>query len=185
MTDEKGVLEDYIKKGLEKGFNIKYIKDILKQHGHKNHHVETAANNIMGLKYPDELKPHLDKSKNVKLKPKFDYSFLMYIFAILLIITVSLVGITYFLNQNEVKKAKTELEEIREIGADITNLQTTMKTQLELIKAKDLTIEEKEKIIEEQILIVEQISENFEKQKIKINSLILDIMNRMIGRFGE
>ena len=39
----------------------------------------------------------------------------------------------------EIDEAKTELEEIEELGVDIDDLSASMKTQLELIKEKDLT----------------------------------------------
>ncbi|TKJ17483.1 hypothetical protein CEE44_03030 [Candidatus Woesearchaeota archaeon B3_Woes] len=182
MEEEKSVVEDYIKKGLEKGFNIKYIKEVLIKHGHSSSNVETAANNIIGLRYPEKLKPHLDEVRTEKQKtksPKWLYALI-----IILILISGFFVVNYLLNRSEVGKVQSQLDEIENIGVDIDDLSTTMKTQMALIKEKDLTIDEKEKIIEDQIKTIEKINDKIQEQKTKLNSLLLDIMNRMIGRMS-
>ncbi len=184
MEEEKrGVLEDYIKKGLERGFNIGYIKETLIKHGHNPEKVDTAANNIAGMKYPKELKPHIEESMGYSSsRPK--YSALLILTVIILLIICSFFAVNYFKGRSRVNAVQSELDEIEELGVSIDDLSITMKTQLKLLKEKDLTIEEKEKIIEEQIEVIEEINGKFEIQKKKINNVLLDIMNRMIGRMS-
>ncbi len=180
--EEKGALENYIKKGLEKGFNIKYIKEVLIKHGHNPDDVETATNNIAGLKYPEELKPHLEEEGIYRQKPKSPVW--LYVLVVVLFVIISLFTVNYFLDRSNIEKAQSQLEEIQEIGISVDDLSTTIKTQLALIKEKDLTIDEKAKIIEDQIDLIEEAQGKIEQQRVKINDLILDIMNRMIGRMS-
>lgn len=182
MEEEKSVVEDYIKNGLEKGFNIKYIKEVLIKHGHSPDNVEKASNNIMGLKYPDKLKPHLDEVKTETQKPKSSKA--LYALIVILILISGFFVVNYLLNRSEVGKVQSQLDEIKDIGVDIDDLSATMKTQMALLKEKDLTIDEKEEIIEDQIKTIEEINNKIEEQKTKLNSLILDIINRMIGRMS-
>ena len=182
MEEEKGMLEDYIKNGLEKGFNIKYIKEVLIKHGHSPDNVETATNNIMGLKYPEKLKPHLEEVKSKKQRSR--YPVVLYVLIIILFVISIFFVVDYFLNRSEMVKAQSQLEEIEKIGVSIDDLSATMKIQLALIKEKDLTIGEKEKIIEDQIKTIEEIKNKIENQQTKLKALILDIMNRMIGRMS-
>jgi len=177
-------LEDYIKKGLERGFNVNYIREVLVQHGHHHIKVETAVSNIMGLRYPEELKPHLEESRKHGKKSKLIILSLS-VFVVILLLVTSFLVINYLLSKQEVEKAQTELEEVRALGVNIDDLSETMRTQLALVKEKDLTIEEKEEIIQEQIDLIEQINSNIEEQRRKINEIMLDIMNRMIGRMSE
>lgn len=184
MGDDLNVLEDYIKKGLERGFNLNYIKDILIQHGHNPEKVETAANNVMGLKYPEKLKPHIDEVSGRSGKmPAVTY--FLYGVVFILLILVGLFAYGYMSNRSQVMQAKSELEEVQQLGVNIDDLSASVKAQLELVKQKDLTIEEKQKIINEQINTIEEINNKMEIQRQKLRDILLDLMNRMIGRFGE
>lgn len=182
MEEEKGILEDYIKNGLERGFNIKYIKEVLIKHGHSTDNVEKASNNIMGLKYPEKLKSHLEEVKGEKQRSR--YPVMLYVLVIILFVITIFFVVDYSLNRSEMVKAQSQLEEIEKIGISIDDLSATMKIQLALIKEKDLTIEEKEKIIEDQIKTIEEIKNKIDDQQTKLKALILDIMNRMIGRMS-
>jgi DNA-binding transcriptional MerR regulator len=181
MADDTAVLEDYIKKGLEKGFNISYIKDVLIQHGHSTNKVETAANNIKGLKYPEKFRPQIEEES----ENRRSYPWLLTSFVILLLLLISFFAYNYFANQEKVVKVESKLDEIQALGVSIDDLSKTMATQMQLIKDKDLTIEEKQNIIEDQIETIEEINKKITQQRSKLNELILDIMNRMIGRMGE
>jgi|GEM_PF-3686085 len=183
MAEDTSILEDYMKKGLEKGFNINYIKNTLIQHGHSPKKVETAANNIGGLRYPEKLKPHLEDAGLVKKSSRA--SMMLTIVLIALIISLGFIAVDYFVNKSKVQKAESKLDEIKELGVNIDDLSATMKNQLNLLKEKDLSIEEKEKIIEEQIKTIENINTKIENQRLKVNELLLEIMNRMIGRMSE
>jgi hypothetical protein len=185
MDEEKGPLEDYIKKGLEKGFNINYIKETLTKHGHNTEKVETASNNIMGMKYPDELKPHLDEVSVENIPSTTKSSTLLKVLLIILIIITATFTVNFLMNRTKIVKVQSQLDEIKELGVNIDDLSTEMKTQMNLIKEKDLTIQEKEQIIEDQIGTIEQINTKIELQRSKLKELLLDIMNRMIGRMGE
>jgi uncharacterized protein HemX len=185
MEETKGVLENYIKKGLEKGFNINYIKDTLKKHGHSDVNIDGASNNVMGMKYPDELKPHLDEVKQETVSYSSKKPIWLYALIIVLILIAGFLSVNYMINKNQAKDVQTQIEEIEELGVDIDDLSAEMKTQLTLIKEKDLTIEEKEKIIEEQIETIDEINNKIEAQQTKLKSILLDIMNRMIGRMSE
>jgi len=182
MEEEKGVLEEYIKKGLEKGFNIGYIKETLANHGHDKNRIETASNNIIGLKYPEKLKPHLEEvsSKPVKKKSKF-----WPILAIILLIIVGLFVADFVINRTKVIRVKSQLNEVEELGIDIDELSSTIKLQLNQIKEKDLTIDEKERIIQDQIGLIDEINDKIELQRVKLREIFLDIMNRMIGMISE
>jgi DNA-binding transcriptional MerR regulator len=185
MEETKGILENYIKKGLEKGFNINYIKDTLKKHGHSDVNIDGAANNVMGMKYPDELKPHLEEVRQETVSYSSKKPIWLYVIIIILILIAGFFAVNYIINQNQASKVQTQIEEIEELGLDIDDLSSAVKTQLDLVKEKDLTIEEKEKIIEEQIDTMEEINNKIEAQQTKLKSLLLDIMNRMIGRMSE
>ena len=184
MEEKTGVLEDYLKKGLEKGFNINYIKRILINHGHSDESVETAANNILGLKYPEKLKPHLDEEKGSS-RGKSKYSFILNAFVIILILLVGFFAFNYFSNRDTMGEVKSQLEEIKELGVGIDDLSGTIRTQSTLLKEKDLTLDEKENIINDQLKLIDQIDTKIDEQRTKLNALILDIMNRMIGRMSE
>jgi DNA-binding transcriptional MerR regulator len=181
MADDIPILEDYIKKGLERGFNLNYIKDILTERGHSKVKVDTAANNVAGLKYPEKLKPHLEDVGAVR-QP--NYSWILTAFVVILILVVGFFTYNYFATRERVQHAESKLDEIKALGLSIDDLSETMKTQLELMKEKDLTIDEKEKIIEDQIKTIDEINTKIEEQRTKVNELILDIMNRMIGRMS-
>ena len=182
MKDEKsGVIEDYIKKGLEKGFNIGYIKETLVKHGHDSDRVETAANNVKGLKVPDQIKPHIEE----ETKPKQKYPVFLTIFVIILLVALGFFIVNYFSNISKVEKVQSQLEEVQELGVTIDDLSTTLKTQSNLLKQKDLTIEEKEKIIEDQVDLIDEVNEKIETQRLKLNEIILDLLNRMISRMTE
>ena len=183
MTEEKGALEEYIKKGLERGFNINYIKETLVKHGHSKGQVETSANNIMGLKYPEKLKPHLEEESGSSKRPK--YKFVVIILIIIILLITSIFVYSYISNRTNITMVKSKLAEIQELGGDIDDLSSELKTQTELIKEKDLTIEEKEKIIEDQIKLIDEINGKIETQRTRLKQLLLDIMNRMIGRMSE
>jgi hypothetical protein len=185
MEETKSVLENYIKKGLEKGFNINYIKDTLKKHGHSDVNIEGASNNVMGMKYPEELKPHLNEVKQEKVSYSPKKPIGLYALVIILILITCFFTVNYIINKNQSKDVQTQIDEIEELGVDIDDLSSEMKTQLALIKEKDLTIEEKEKLIEEQIETIEKINNKIESQQTKLKNILLDIMNRMIGRMSE
>jgi|TARA_B100002003_G_C14011379_1_gene488004 hypothetical protein len=182
MDEEKGsVIEDYIKKGLEKGFSMGYIKETLVKHGHDSEKVEISANNVSGLKVPEELKEHVEEVKVSKQK----YPVLLTVFVVILLLVLSFFIINYFTNSVKVEKVQSQLDEVQELGVSIDDLSTTMKTQASLIKEKDLTLDEKEKIIEDQIKLIDDINGKIKTQRTKINAILLDIMNRMIGRMSE
>jgi len=183
MVEDTSILEDYMKKGLEKGFNINYIKNTLIQHGHSPKKVETAANNLGGLRYPEKLKPHFEEAGLAKKGSKS--SVILTIILVALIVSLAFITTNYFVNKSKVQKAESKLDEIKQLGVNIDDLSATMKNQLNLLKEKDLSIEEKQKIIEEQIKTIEDINTKIESQRKKVNELLLDIMNRMIGRMSE
>lgn len=182
MVDDTSVLEDYIKKGLEKGFNINYLKEVLIERGHPKSKVDVAASNISGLKYPEKLRPHLEEASS---KPRMNKSWLLTAFVIVLLVIIAFFAYNYFSDRAKVANVESKLDEIKELGLSIDDLSTTMKTQLDLMKEKDLTIEEKEKIVSEQIKTIDEINGKIKEQRTKLNELILDIMNRMIGRMSE
>ena len=182
MNEEKtGVLEDYIKRGLEKGFSISYIKETLVKHGHDSEKVDIAANNISGLRVPEQIKPHIEANNTKKQK----YPVLLTVFVVILLLILGIFIINYFTNSVKVEKVQSQLDEVKELGVSIDDLSTTMKTQASLIKEKDLTLNEKEKIIEDQIKLIDEINDKIKTQRTKINEILLDIMNRMIGRMSE
>ncbi|MCK4522143.1 MAG: hypothetical protein KAU20_06210 [Nanoarchaeota archaeon] len=174
------VVVNYMKRGLEKGFNLNYIKDILIKNGHSEEDVESAADMVLGLKQPESLKPHLDEVKGDVKKPI--YPVIMGIAIILLLIAGSFFAFSYFSNKRKVADVQTQLEEVRALGINIDDLQDEIKTQLALIKEKDLTIDEKERILGEQIRNIEELTGKIDEQRVKLNSIILDLLNRMISR---
>ena len=179
--DGSGVIEDYIKKGLEKGFSMSYIKETLVKHGHSSDKVETAANNVSGLKVPEKLKEHVEEVRVVKQK----YPVLLTVFVIILLLVLSFFIVNYFVNISKVEKVQSQLDEVQELGVSIDDLSSTMKTQASLIKEQDLTLDEKEKIIADQIELIDDINAKIKTQRTKLNEILLDIMNRMIGRMSE
>jgi len=181
MDEKTGVLEEYLKKGLEKGFNVGYIKETLIRHGHDSESVETAANNVKGLKVPEQLKDHVEEEPVRKSKTPI----ILYALIIILLLITSFFVVNYFINKSKVEEVKSELEEVQELGIDIDDLSDAIKTQSDLIKQKDLTIDEKEKIIEDQIKLIDEINDKIETQRTKLKEILLDIMNRMIGRMSE
>jgi uncharacterized coiled-coil protein SlyX len=182
MVEDTSVLEDYIKKGLERGFNLSYIKQVLIDHGHSGSKVDTAASNVSGLRFPEKLRPHLEDEGAVR--PKFNYNILLTVFVVILLLIVAFFTYSYFANRTKVQHVESKLDEIKALGVSIDDLSDTMKTQLELVKEKDLTIDEKEKIISDQIKTIDEINKKIQEQRSKVNELILDIMNRMIGRMS-
>jgi hypothetical protein len=182
-NEEKvGIIEDYIKKGLEKGFSLSYIKETLIKHGHSSAKVEVAANNVSGLKVPEEIKSHLNQNDDSK---KQRYPILLTVFVVILLLVLSFFIVNYFTGKVKVEKVQSQLDEVKELGVNIDDLSSTMKTQASLIKEKDLTLDEKEKIIDDQIKLIDEINDKIKTQRSKINEILLDIMNRMIGRMSE
>jgi DNA-binding transcriptional MerR regulator len=181
MADDIPILEDYIKKGLEKGFNLSYIKETLTERGHSKTKVETAANNVSGLKYPEKLRPQIEGEEGGKI----NYNWVLTAFVVILLLIIAFFTYNYFSNRTKVQHVESKLDEIKALGVSIDDLSETMKTQAELMKEKDLSIDEKEKIIEDQIKTIDEINTKIKEQRAKLNELILDIMNRMIGRMSE
>ena len=184
MGEQLSILEEYIKQGLEKGFNINYIKDVLIQHGHHHDKVHTAANNVMGLQYPDHLKPHLDEARKRSGGNPLLLWTLGVAVVILIIITVWLIAASMS-QRHTIQQASNELSHIQGIGNDVQDITTAIKTQNELLKDRDLTIAEKEKIIKDQVRLIDNAHSKLEDQRQKLNVLLLDLLNRMIGRLNN
>ena len=184
MGDQLSVLEEYIKQGLEKGFNINYIKDVLTQHGHPHDRVHTAANNVMGLQYPDSLKPHLDEVRKSSGGSPWMILALSGIVVVLLIATVWLIVANT--NQRQVvAEAQSDLEDIQSLGYDIDDVSDAIKEQNELLRQKDLSISEKERIINDQIARIEDANSKIDAQRKALNTILIDLLNRMIGRINN
>jgi len=182
--DEKdpNTIEKYIKEGLDKGFNISYIKKVLEEGGHTKNNVETAASNVEGLKTPDDIQKHLEEEKGT-IKPARTNR-LMALAVILLLIASIFFGMNYFLGKADAQEAKIQLKEIEELSEDLDILEKSIDERMEELEDKDTSTEEKEDLIEEQIRELKKVNKKLEEQRKKINELLFDLLNRMIARMG-
>jgi len=180
--EDLSTLEKYIKEGLDEGFNLTYIKKVLEEGGHTKDSVETAANNVKGLKAPDGVQEHLKEVTGPKKPARVNR--LLSLIVIILLIASIFFGMNYFVGKAEAEEAKTQLEEIEELGVDLDNLEKSINERMKELKDEDIPLDEKEELIEDQIEELEKANKKLEKQRKKINELLFDLLNRMIARLG-
>jgi len=164
-------LTSYIETCRKKGFSDKYIKKVLKNAGHQDFIIQRA----------------FSMSKRKKEKPISSRNFL---YSILILLGISaIMSLIFLINQTSGHSTTGKFINPNPFNENVSNnninvLKTKnliIKQQIEMINKLDLTLDEKNKLIEEQ---TNKINELFESSKLEKQELVnasLELINSILN----
>src|SRR3989344_3055517 len=81
-----------------------------------------------------------------------------------------------------VKDAQAQLEDITRLNNEITAEKMALESQLQLLKQADLTIEQKNQIIEQQVQQLEVLHKKMNQERDQIRQLLWELLNTIVTR---
>ena len=174
MVDEK--LIDYIRKGVQQGFNVAYIKDVLLKHGYKQAEIDTAMVAATASSQEEERTPR--NFRNVMIGG-------VVIIALLFVIVLVNKGnnITWLTVEDIENKLTVQeyLDQIGELSEKIDRKELTIETHIKLIKDLEFDVEEKDKVIAE----IDMLYKAIKKEREEVKGLLLELLGEVVDRFNK
>lgn len=174
MVYEK--LIDYIRKGVQQGFNVAYIKDVLLKHGYKQAEIDTAMVAATASSQEEERTPR--NFRNVMIGG-------VVIIALLFVIVLVNKGnnITWLTVEDIENKLTVQeyLDQIGELSEKIDRKELTIETHIKLIKDLEFDVEEKDKVIEE----IDMLYKAIKKEREEVKGLLLELLDEVVDRFNK
>ncbi len=172
MSDK---LVDYIKRGMEKGFNTDYIKKTLLKHGYSAAEVEFAIAKAGG--HSQHHVHHADK-RLVKIAG-------VVVGLLLLLLIIGFVQSrvqTESLKEQVVEKEKTAqdyLDQVADLSLEIDTKEKTIDRQLAELKQRDMAIQDKERLLVEMEYVYAQMKE----ERRQVRDLLMELLQEVIARY--
>jgi uncharacterized protein YoxC len=188
MMEEK--IKHYFDRGIKKGFNLGYLKQQLKQHGHDAHLINSVANEYR--KQHEPVKRIEVVKKESSSKPLiWALSFVIVVLFVYLIVhaskapqmcdaeikTVPVEVCSGSMNKIE---AQEKLDELSGLTIDINQKQAQIDNQLDTINYLNSTVEDKEKVIEEQVAQLKEVSSQMKEERSRIKQLLVQLLKSII-----
>lgn len=177
----------YMKKGLDKGFNLSHIKDVLIRHGHSHSSVNEAEWRVRAL-YPQffeqpQVKPILSKK----------YMPFMYV---LIALTVAVLGTTMYFNYTIAKEnenlvkinvtqqltIRQQLDDISDLSKSIDVKQNQIDAQIDEISGLNMLVSDKETLVKEQLEQMKMLNSMVKEERSKVRTMLLELINSMFSR---
>jgi len=176
MVDEK--LIDYIRKGVQQGFNVAYIKDVLLKHGYKQENIDTAMVAATTSSSQEEERTPGNFKRNVLIGG-------VVIIALLFVIVLvnkgnNLTGVAVKDIENELT-VQEYLDQIGELSEKIDRKELTIETHIKLIKDLKFNVEEKDKVIAE----IDMLYKAIKKEREEVKGLLLELLGEVVDRFNK
>ena len=172
-------LRNFFKQGLEKGFSREYVRDVLLNKGYDYHKVNYAYNSmVMG-----------EKERNFNIRPqksKFSLKTFMLGGALVFLIFAGFLflkkapdtGVTGM----AVQDAEGRFSEINQLNDQIEQRKQELTNQIEAFKTTNLTLEEKNKKIEELTGQLGKLHDSIEDEHAKVRELLWDLLKTLLRR---
>ncbi len=183
MNDE--LIRHFFREGLEKGFSKEYVRDILLNKGYDYHKVNFIYNTmIMHAKERDfSSSASSQKISRLPIKP--------FILGGALVLLIFLTF--FFLKQAPVsgvtgmavQDAQGRFDEISQLNDKIEITKQDLTAQLEALKTTNLTLEEKNKKIEELTNQLGTLHASIEEEHAKVRELLWDLLKTLLKRGEE
>jgi len=175
MVDEK--LIDYIRKGVQQGFNVAYIKDVLLKHGYKQADIDTAMVAATASSQEGERPPRNFK-RNVMIGG-------VVIIALLFVIVLvnkgnNITWLTVEDIENELT-VQEYLDQMGELSEKIDRKELTIETHIKLIKDLEFDVEEKDTVIAE----IDMLYKAIKKEREEVKGLLLELLDEVVDRFNK
>lgn len=175
-------LVDYFRKGMERGYSIEHIQNVLVQHGHNPLDVRLVAQYLR-----QEMEPQRPQQPPRRRFPVLAAVVGLLVFAGLTAALVAVLGPsgpTGAVIDNPEEKA-SRLNEISRMDDEIDASQQHIDELSRQLQQKELTIEQKNEIIDQQIQEIEKIQGRIDEQRQTIRDFLLELLNEMMRQPKE
>ncbi len=186
MIEEK--LVDFIKRGMDRGFHLDYLKEVLKKIGHSDVHINLASHKaILGhSRHPPKKKP---KSKSFDMR---NFAIGVMIAAIVFLIVLNMFA---YSGEPEIKiitekecpsidnlETQEKIDQITILGDSISKAQAQIDKQFKTINSLNTTIEEKEQLINQQLEEMKDVNEKIKQERMWVKELLMDLVDYILSR---
>ena len=188
MADEQ--LTKYIKKGLDKGFRLEYIRDTLLKYNYSPESVEAAIRELKAFQsqeIPYEFKQTPQQSHNKSMV--WILSSIVVILVVILVVAVITTKKTYDEGKDIIKIDADQQRELSEkvskldlLSSTIDEKQRVIAEKLDQIQKLGGDVEEKDKMLKEQARQLQQVNEDVRQEREHLKVMLLDLLNSMLRR---
>ena len=173
-------IEDYIRKGLARGFNIKHIRDVLMKAGHSRPDIDRSIRMIL---HPENV----HNKREVFNKQRRNHAIIMVLVAVLIVVFSALVYVSFnekpaAIDTLEKETFQQQLKQIDALSSEINQKQDNIEKQLTIIENMDSTLENKEQLIAEQIAKIRELNDYVKQERSGMRDLLLTIINSNFKR---
>ena len=172
----KADIIDYLNKGLKRGYGLNTLKHTLLQHGHDPAIVEECASAVTSRPQP----AHHGSPSFLKKKSPLPWV----AFGIVIILIAGVAIYILLLEQPQTIGQVVYVQEEPVTPQLLSQKQQEIDAKISEIERLNLTIEEKEVLIQEQLRLIKEINEENKNQMQRIRDFMLEIANRMLGRIS-
>lgn len=168
-------IKTYFERGKERGFSREYVRQILLDKGYDAQQVNYVYNSYL----TDE------RLQQAEQPPKRSWTMPL----VIAVVALFVVGGFFFLTSSDagitghaVKEAQAQLDEITKLNDEITEEKLALEAQLAQLQNADLTIQQKNEIIEEQVTRLEELHKKMNKERDQIRQLLWELLNAIVSR---
>tara|TARA_Y100000031_G_C8108611_1_gene332311 strand:+ start:192 stop:725 length:534 start_codon:yes stop_codon:yes gene_type:complete len=176
---DKERIKHFFEQGRQRGFSREFVRDALVQKGYDSEVVNFVYNS-------HRMEEQQEQFEQQKAQPR---SWGMPL--AVLVVALFVFGGFWFLTSNDsgitghaVKDAQAQLDEITKLNDEITQEKQVLESELDKLKQSDLTIEQKNEIIKNQVTQLEEVHKKMNKERDQIRVLLWDLLNSIVTR-GE
>lgn len=170
-------LVHYIEKGLSKGFNIDYIKDVLVQHGHDEARINETIKIVRDIRHKPTVEKHLEKLKPKKKENKIYFGITIILVAIIVILAV--INVKNKLSEKEIEDS---LEQVSKLSTIIDVKQDLIDKKIKEIQELDLSVDDKEKLIQQQLEELQELNKYIKEERTETRDLLLELMDIILKK---
>lgn len=176
---DNDTIRSYFERGEKQGFSREFIRQTLLDKGHDYQSVNYVYNTFL----TEEKEREFAQLQSQRQGPSLPKMFALIVGAVLLaggilFFAFSDGGVTGY----AVKDAQAQLDDITQLNNEITAEKMELESQLQLLKQADLTIEQKNQIIQQQIEQLDVLHRKMNQERDQIRQLLWELLNTIVAR---
>src|SRR3989344_70197 len=176
---DNDTIRAYFEKGEKQGFSREFIRQTLLDKGNDYQQVNYVYNSFL----TEEKEREFIQARQQASSGSWPKMLALIVGAVLLaggvlFFAFSDSGVTGY----AVKDAQAQLEDITKLNNEITAEKMALESQLQLLKQADLTLEQKNQIIQQQVQQLEVLHKKMNQERDQIRQLLLELLNTIVTR---
>jgi len=176
---DNDTIRSYFEKGKKQGFSREFIRQTLLDKGNDYQQVNYVYNSFL----TEEKEREFIQARQQASSGSWPKMLALIVGAVLLaggvlFFAFSDGGVTGY----AVKDAQAQLEDITKLNNEITAEKMALESQLQFLKQADLTIEQKNQIIQQQVQQLETLHQKMNQERDQIRQLLWELLNTIVAR---